>query len=131
MKEPFTIRAINNSMIIAYDIIGGFFSNNGGAFDGEIGNIFYLAPDTLEWEDMGVGYTDFIRWILDDNLNVFYEGLRWDSWIKDVSEIPYDKGVNFYPPLWSEQGSIFSSSRRYVSLKELWELKLEYIEKFK
>lgn len=131
MKESYSIKTVNNSMIIAYDIIGGFFSINGGAFDGELGNIFYLPPDTLEWEDMGIGYTDFIRWILDDNLKKFYEGLRWDSWVKDISEIPYDKGLSFHPPLWSEQGSILSSCRRVVSMKELWELNLEYIEKLR
>ncbi|MPN01432.1 hypothetical protein SDC9_148641 [bioreactor metagenome] len=131
MKRPYIIKTIKNSMIVAYDIIGGFFSINGGAFEGEIGNIFYLAPDTLEWEDMTMGYTDFIRWILDNNLKTFYEGLRWDDWAKDVTKIPCDKGLSFYPPLWSEQGSISLSSRRIVPIREQWELNLEFIEKFK
>lgn len=131
MKSPYIIGTIRNSMIVAYDIIGGFFSINGGAFEGEIGNIFYLAPDTLEWEDMTMGYTDFIRWILDDNLKTFYEGLRWDDWTKDITKIPCDKGLSFYPPLWSEQGSISLSSRRIVPIREQWELNLKFIEKFK
>lgn len=131
MEEDNNIKTIANSMIVAYDIIGGFFSINGGAFDGEMGNIFYLPPDTLEWEDMGIGYTDFISWILDNKLKTFYESLRWDGWIDDILDIPYDKGISFYPPLWSEQGSTSLSSRKLVNIRELWELNLEYIEKFK
>lgn len=131
MKSPYIIRTVRNSMIVAYDIIGRFFSINGGEFEGEIGNIFYLPPDTLEWEDMTMEYTDFIRWILDDNLKTFYEGLRWDDWTKDITKIPCDKGLSFYPPLWSEQGSISLSSRRIVPITEQWELNLKFIEKFK
>lgn len=85
----------------------------------------------LEWEDMGIGYTNFIKWILDDNLKRFYEGLRWDGWENDILSIPYDKGLNFYPPLWSEQGVISLSSRRIVPIGEQWELNLEFIEKIK
>lgn len=122
---------INNALIVAYDIIGGFFVINGGAFKGDIGNIFYLSPDTLEWEDMGIGYTDFIAWILDDNFKKFYEGLRWDNWESDISVNSPNNGFSFYPPLWSEQGSVFLSSRKSIPIKEIWELNLEYIEKFK
>ena len=126
-----SIKKINNLMIIAYDVIGGFFAINGGAFEGKTGNIFYLPPDTLEWEDMTVGYTDFLIWILDGNLNAFYDGLRWDGWISDMSALPHDKGFNFYPPLRSEQGSVEASSRKTVPVKELWELNLDYIDKLK
>ncbi len=39
------------SLLVADDVVGGFFALNGGAFAGQVGNIFYLAPDTLEWEE--------------------------------------------------------------------------------
>lgn len=129
--KPCDNKTIDNALIVAYDIIGGFFAINGGAFEGNIGTVFYLPPDTLEWEDMSIRYTDFIAWALDDKLKNFYEGLGWNNWENDISVIPYNKGFGFYPPLWSEQGSVFSSSRKSIPIKELWELNLEYIEKFK
>ncbi|WP_211344408.1 DUF2625 family protein [Paenibacillus lentus] len=35
---------------------------NGGAFEGRLGEIFYLAPDTLEWESLDMQYSDFLNW---------------------------------------------------------------------
>ena len=35
-------------LLVADDVLGGFFAINGGAFDGKAGNIFYYAPDSGE-----------------------------------------------------------------------------------
>mgnify|MGYP000969392700 FL=1 len=35
-------------LLVADDVLGGFFEINGGAFDGKAGNIFYYAPDSGE-----------------------------------------------------------------------------------
>ena len=48
--------------LIADDTAGGYFALNGGGLDGTPGNVFYLPPDTLEWEDCELGYTDFLNW---------------------------------------------------------------------
>ena len=45
--------------LIADDAAGGYFALNGGGLDGTPGNVFYLPPDTLEWEDCEKGYGDF------------------------------------------------------------------------
>src|SRR5262245_17489748 len=44
-------------LLVADDVIGGFFALDGGAF-GNPGKVFYFAPDTLEWEDTGNTYSD-------------------------------------------------------------------------
>jgi hypothetical protein len=36
--------------LIADDVIGGFFAINGGAFGKDVGKVYYLTPDTLDWE---------------------------------------------------------------------------------
>ncbi len=46
-------------MLVADDAAGGFFSINGGGLGDDIGSMYYWAPDTLIWEPMEIGYTDF------------------------------------------------------------------------
>lgn len=103
---------------------------NGGAFEGTVGNVFYLAPDTLKWENMTVGYTDFIRWLFSEKLDLFYKGWRWDGWMEEVSALSCDKGFHFYPPLWSKEGSVQHSSRKAVPIAELWKFNLEFCETY-
>ena len=47
-------------LLVTDDILGGFFAINGGAFDGKAGNIFYYAPDSSEWEDIQLGYSQVL-----------------------------------------------------------------------
>lgn len=46
-------------LLVADDILGGFFAINGGAFDGKAPNVFYCAPANGEWEDTQLGYSQF------------------------------------------------------------------------
>jgi hypothetical protein len=112
-------RTINGDLIVAFDVLGGTFAINGGAFEGETGNVFYFAPDTFEWEDLELGYTDFIHWLTLGKLNEFYNSLRWQRWQDDVMRINIDQGFSFYPPLWSNEGSVDTSDRCIVPIKEL------------
>lgn len=112
-------RTINGALIVAFDVLGGTFAINGGAFEGVIGNILYFALDTLEWEDLEPGYTDFIHWLTLGKLNEFYGSFRWQGWQDDVMQINIDHGFSFYPPLWSNEGSIDISDRCVVPMKEL------------
>lgn len=50
-----TLRAL----LIADDACGGFFALNGGGLGEDVGSVYYFAPDTLNWESLDVGYTDF------------------------------------------------------------------------
>ena len=59
---------------------GGYFALNGGGLDGTPGNVFYLPPDTLEWEDCEKGYGDFLHWALVGDLQLYYYNLRWQNW---------------------------------------------------
>ena len=105
-------------LLVADDVIGGFFSINGGGLGEDRGSMYYWAPDTLKWEAMGLGYSDFFCWALSDKLAVFYEGLRWLGWEADVKEAGGDQCYNFYPFLWTEEGSVESSSRKLIAISE-------------
>ena len=80
--------------------------------------MYYWAPDTLRWEPLGIGYSDFLAWALSDRLAVFYEGFRWPKWEAEAEQAKGDQCFNFYPFLWTEQGSVSSSSRKLVSVAE-------------
>ena len=67
-------------------------------------NIYYLSPDDLKWEAMDMTYEDFIWFCFTGDINKFYEGIKWNSWQKDIQTLNSDDVFNFYPPLWSKEG---------------------------
>lgn len=87
-------------LLVADDAIGGFFAINGGKFGFNQGNIFYLAPDNLQWEDLEIDYTDFLLFCFSGDIKGFYEGQRWAGWEKDVAKLGADKVFSFTPALW-------------------------------
>ena len=83
--------------------------------------VFYFAPDSLQWDDLGRGYTDFLRWAFDGNLDEFYEGLRWSTWERDVAGLSGDEAIHTFPPLWVKVDPPSTErSRRPVPVTELW-----------
>lgn len=118
--------------VVAYDVVGGLFAINTGQFGSDSRNIFYFAPDTLEWEDTGKGYTDFIYWIFNGDLNKYYEAFRWDNWINDLKEVNYDQGISVFPYLWSNEGeNIEKSYKKAIPLNEIWGIQNDFRNQFK
>ncbi|MBV8249595.1 MAG: DUF2625 domain-containing protein [Comamonas sp.] len=105
-------------LLVADDVVGGFFAVNGGAFGEDLGVIHYLAPDTLAWESLGMGHTAFMQWAFSDGLRAFYRDLRWEGWEAEVAALDGDSCFSFYPFLFTEQGSTQTSSRRPVPVAE-------------
>ena len=107
-------------LLVADDAIGGFFALNTGSLGDDIGIIYYWAPDTLAWESLNMGYGDFLDWTFTDGMAQFYEGLRWQGWRADVATLGPDQCFNFYPFLWTKQGSVQDSTRGIVPIGERW-----------
>lgn len=105
-------------LLVADDVVGGFFAINGGALGPDAGSMYFLAPDSLEWEALNLGYTDFLLWSFSSRLHTFYASLRWTGWEADVKALEPDQCMNFYPFLWAEQGSAEGSSRKAVDISE-------------
>lgn len=115
---------LEKAFVIGFDVIGGFFAINGGAFPGKLGNVFYLAPDTLEWEDLDKSYSDTFYWALMGDLDKFYGTMMWQGWESDISNIVGDLGILVYPPFWSSALTTTPKSRKTVPMVELWNLYL-------
>lgn len=116
-------RAMSGGLVVAHDVLGGFFVVNGGAFGGQPGMVFYRAPRT--WVDLGVGYTDFVRWVLGADLDRFYNRLRWPGWREDTRALQPDQGFAFEPDLLevpdlTGEHAIEARGRRPARSRELW-----------
>lgn len=113
-------------LLIADDAVGGFFAINGGYLGDDTGNIYYFAPDSLEWEALEITYSQFLLFCFDNNLNEFYSNLRWKGWEDDLSTLKPDYAFNFVPFLWTKEGSdINKVSRKVIPVREVYDFNME------
>ncbi|MCM1127538.1 MAG: DUF2625 domain-containing protein [Lachnospiraceae bacterium] len=119
----------NEFFIIADDVFGGVFALKKTGINGD-NTIYYLSPDTLEWEDLEIVYLEFLTFFLGDTSDEFYQPFKWKSFSKDVEGIKYDQGISIYPYLWSNECSIEEASKKIVPAMELIQLNIEFRKKF-
>ena len=114
-------------LLVADDILGGLFAINGGAFGQEgLGQMYYLAPDTLSWEPMNCGYSEFVSWTLGGDIHMFYEPFYWDGWQEEVSKLNGNQVFSFFPFLWTKEGQqIEAVSRKVVPIEESYHLTMD------
>jgi hypothetical protein len=121
-----THRMLRGALVVAWDVLGGFFAVNGDAFPGKAKNVFYLAPDSLRWEDFECGYSEFVRWLATGDFDHFYGDFRWPELREEVAKLTPDQGIHFWPPLWTKGEPVRSRDRRPVPITDLWETNLDY-----
>jgi hypothetical protein len=100
---------IDKMLIIADDVVGGVFALNAGKFSVGTGDVWYFAPDTLEWESLEMKYSEFIAWVAQGNIDEFYSSMRWSTWKKDSKSVKFDEAILIYPFLWSNENTIRNS----------------------
>lgn len=112
--------AIPGALIVAHDVLGGRFAVNDDAFGGQRGEVHYFAPDSLRWEPLGVGHTEFLMWSMSGAPTQFYELFRWAGWQAEVRPLRLDQGIRLDPPPFTVEGKDVSRvSRRVVPWDEL------------
>lgn len=111
-------------LLVADDVVGGFFGLNWGGLQGSWGEVYYFAPDCLRWEAMdGFQYADFVRWALFEDLNEYYQSLRWPNWDTEVGQIRADQAFSILPPPWTSEGKVIANcSRRPIPIHEVFSL---------
>ncbi|GEN08567.1 Protein of unknown function DUF2625 [Myxococcus fulvus] len=118
-------------LLVAHDVVGGFFALDGGALGEGRGGAFYFAPDTLRWEDLGRGYSDLLAFFLGGDLAGFYSAYRAAGWSEAASRLSPDEGFSLHPPLWTAEGKDLTRvSRRPVPMTELLALQLDLARQF-
>jgi len=117
-------------VLCADDVLGGFFAIDGGGLELQVGKVCYFAPDTMVWENTGLGYTQFLTWAFQGDLAKYYETQRWQDWEKETAALPGDQAFNFYPLLAAflndAEAAAESRSRRPISISEIYELAVGY-----
>lgn len=110
-------------MFIADDAIGGFFLLNGGGLGSDPGKVYYLSPNKLNYEPLGLTYTEFIHFCFDGDLNEFYGPLRWGGWREEVSQLNGDQVISTQVPLWERPfGEVFGEKRIRMPVGEMYRL---------
>lgn len=116
----------DGGLIVGHDAVGGVFALNGldpaaAGRPGSPGQMTYFAPDTLAWEEMRIGHSAWLSWLVSGRLEKFYEGTRWPTWREDARALTFEQGIAVFPPLWSEQAraDLAATSRRAVPMREV------------
>jgi hypothetical protein len=104
-------------LLVADDALGGFF-----AWFRSPRTVHSLAPDTLEWKDSTLGYTDWLDWALSGGIREFARDLRWPEWAREVEPLDGARALLVSPPLFTEQTPIAERARHAVPVEELWGL---------
>jgi hypothetical protein len=105
---------------VAWDALGGRFAINGGGLDAPPGEVCYWGPDTLDWQSIGGGHSEFISWALSDAIRDFYGSLRWPGWEGEIETLAPDQGLSLVPPPFTVEGRDPAQvSRSAVPMTEL------------
>lgn len=112
---------VAGGIIVAQDVLGGQFAwmpDSSGK-----PTIWYLAPDTVRWENCERGYGDWLAAMIGGAMTGFYESLRWQGWVEEARACRLDEAINVFPPLWTKEGKDLNAvSRRPVPMSEAMSL---------
>jgi len=109
-------------LLVADDVPGGFFAIDGGGLALERGKVCYYAPDSLKWENTGLGYSEFLVWSFQGDLAAYYADLRWPDWQDQMGTVGGDQALSIYPPFWADGPPVGQRSRGPISIAEIYDL---------
>jgi Protein of unknown function DUF2625 len=119
---PDVVTAANSQagrMVVAFDVLGGQFAW-APSHPGAVPTVHYFGPDDLAWQDLELGYGDWLQAMLAGALTPFSADLRWPGWETEVAGVGLDQGISSLPPLWTAEGKDPSVvSRKPIRLTEL------------
>lgn len=99
--------------IIANDVFGGLFATER--------TVHYFAPDSLQWEDLGVNYEEFLEWIAEEDITEFYQSFLWKDYEEMVAKVASNEGIYVYPFYWSQECDPNTAFKKIVALKDILE----------
>ncbi|MET4081639.1 Zn-finger protein [Pedobacter sp. UYP30] len=112
-------------LLVADDAVGGFFAINYGALGKDLKNLYYLAPNSLNWEPLGTGYGEFLLFCFNSNLSKFYKDLRWATWSEFISKLDGNKVYSFRPYLWAkDRKPIDECTRKLVDVEAMYKFNI-------
>jgi len=119
-RIPRTALVDRQWILVGDDVVGGFF-----ALHPPGGDVRYLAPDTLEWEGLGIRYSAWLRWCLSEQLGVFYQDYRAHGWEERIRSLEPERSFQILPPPWAEGPAFYERSWKSLPVEQLYELTLD------
>jgi hypothetical protein len=107
-------------IVVADDVVGGTF-----ALHPPTGEVHYLAPDSLEWESLGIKYSAWFRWCLTDALGGFYQDYRGADWPARIRSLEPHQGYLIQPFPWAKGDPYPARTWNAVPMSELYEMMLD------
>ncbi|THA09848.1 DUF2625 domain-containing protein [Rodentibacter pneumotropicus] len=105
-------------LLVADDVIGGYFALNGGSLGENLGKIYYFSPKDLVWHNLNFTYTEFLAWALNGDLEAFYQGLFWQNWQEEVKQLDGNQVIVFSPDLNEDKAmAIDQRQKREVNIE--------------
>jgi hypothetical protein len=112
-------------LTVAFDVMGGQFVWM-PAQQETAPTVHYFGPEDLAWQDLELGYGDWLHAMLSGAVTRFYEPLRWPGWETEVIGLALDQGISAIPPPWTAEGKDLSVvSRKPIRLSELVDIHQE------
>lgn len=118
-----------NKLIVANDIWGGLFAISNGDFEGNMRDIWYFAPDLLEWENLDINYAEFLSWACSGGLEEFYQSFLWEDIDSILREINVNQAILIYPFMWAKECNLETADKKIVPLEELVAINADYQKK--
>ncbi|MDO4698735.1 MAG: DUF2625 family protein [Pasteurellaceae bacterium] len=81
-------------LLIADDVVGGYFAINGGGLGDKVGMVHYYHPKKQKWESLGLNYSQFLGWALTADIASFYHDLRWENWQTEIANVGGHQVIN-------------------------------------
>ncbi|QPB43029.1 DUF2625 domain-containing protein [Rodentibacter haemolyticus] len=118
-------------LLVADDVIGGYFALNGGSLGEHLGKIYYFSPKDLSWHNLNFTYTEFLSWVLNGDLEAFYQGLFWQGWQEDVKQLDGNQIFVFMPDLAEDKNTLIDQrQKREVNIETHYKAAFAEKEKF-
>lgn len=108
--------------IVAEDVFGGIFGL------GRDGTLLYLAPDELAVEEFGDDYAELLEFACSsEDMDRFYRDYVKECPGMLFDQLPADKGVSLYPPLWEPSDEKRSAAA--VPMNQLQDVEIGVMKK--
>ncbi|BBY46708.1 hypothetical protein MARA_01380 (plasmid) [Mycolicibacterium arabiense] len=115
-------------LIIAHDVLGGVFALNGAhpqqhGRPGVPGSVVHFSAATLTWEDLDMGHTEWLSWVVEDATS-HYRDLLWPTWRAECAALGLREGISVYPSPWSDeaQQDMAATTRGAVPLEQILDM---------
>jgi len=111
---------------MADDAAGGCYAVNSSGLGKDVGKVYFLSPDNLEWEPLDLTYTDFLNFCFNGDLADYYKTIRWKDWKIEVAKLDGNSTYNFFSFLWTKEGKdINKVSGKAIPVEEQFSFTLD------